>query len=108
MEIFQKIKEIAEANPNGFTISILDFKAQEKGFCVAMKETQNCFNDEGLKKAIKIAKQTTNIVGGWLDKENDLFYYDAIMIVEDLETALKLAKENKQIAIFDLETEIRM
>ena len=33
---FTAIKEIAEANPYGFTISIIDFQTPKKGYCVAM------------------------------------------------------------------------
>ena len=103
MKDFKKIKEIAKANESGFTISLTDFNPIEKGYCVAFKETQNCFNDEGLKKAINFAKKTTNIVGGWKSQDGK-FYYDAIMIVEDEKEAVKIGKANGQLAIFNLET----
>ena len=35
-------------------------------------------------------------VGGWLNDENEKFYYDSIKIFTNL------AKENRQLAIFDL------
>ena len=103
METFKKVKQIAESNPYGFTISLLDFKTPKKGFCVAMNLTQDHFGDEGLKKVIEIAKNSTFVVGGWFNDEDNLFYYDCIMIEQDFRTALLLAKANKQLAIFDLE-----
>lgn len=103
MTSFEKIKEIAEANKEGFTISLLDFQPPKKGFCVAMNLTQNHFGDEGLKKVIEIAKNSTFLIGGWFEKEQ--FYYDCVMLIEDLGTALQIGKANKQLAIFDLEKE---
>lgn len=110
METFNKIKAIAKANKDGFTISLIDFQPPKKGFCVAMNLTQDHFGDEGLKKVIKIAENSTFTIGGWFDNQQNLFYYDCVMIVEDKETALKLGKANKQLAIFDLEKkkEIRL
>lgn len=102
MEIFQKIKQIAKECKDGFTISLLDFQSPKKGYCVAMKLTQNSFGDEGLKKVIEIAKQSTFVVGGWYEKSNNQFYYDCVMIIQDLETALQLGKANEQISIFDI------
>ncbi|WP_372472627.1 hypothetical protein AB4865_07340 [Capnocytophaga sp. ARDL2] len=105
MKTFEQVKQIAKENKDGFTISLIGSEIPKKGFVVALKETQNCFNDKGLKKVIEVASKTTNLVGGWLDKSENKFYYDAVMIVEDLENAKKLGKENKQLAIFNLETE---
>lgn len=102
METFKKVKAFAKANQNGFTISLLDFSPPKSGFCVAMNLTQDHFGDEGLKKVIEIAKNSTFVVGGWFNKEEELFYYDCVMIVQDKETAIKLGKANKQLAIFDL------
>tara|TARA_B100000809_G_scaffold242138_1_gene265947 strand:- start:238 stop:618 length:381 start_codon:yes stop_codon:yes gene_type:complete len=43
-------------------------------------------------------------VGGWLNKETNLYSLDANMHFNDLNFALKFAKVNKQLAIFDKET----
>lgn len=102
MKTFEKVKQIALSNPDGFTVSLLNFEFPTKGICVAMKLTQNHFGDEGLKKVIEIAKQSTFLVGGWFNKKDNQFYYDCVMIVEDLETALEIGKANEQEAIFDL------
>ena len=102
MEIFQMIKKIAEANKEGFTVSLLDFQTPKKGYCVAMRMTQDSFGDEGLKRVIEVAMQSTYVVGGWYDRESKQFYYDCVMIVDDLSTALELGRANEQLAIFDL------
>lgn len=43
-------------------------------------------------------------VGGWLNKETNIYSLDANMHFNDLNFALKFAKVNKQLAIFDKET----
>ena len=102
MNIFSKVKQIAEANKDGFTISLLDFQTPKKGYCVAMKMTQDSFGDEGLKRVIEVAMQSTYVVGGWYESESGRFYYDCVMIVDDLQTALSLGRANEQLAIFDI------
>ena len=51
-----------------------------------------------------------NAVGGWYNSENKQYYFDATIVVDTLEEAKKLGIENRQIAIFDLNTltEIRL
>ena len=46
--------------------------------------------------------QSTYVVGGWYESESKRFYYDCVMIVEDLQTALELGRANEQLAIFDI------
>lgn len=98
-----KIKMIASKNPNGFTID-LDLKPinQNAGYLVAIPETQDCFDNEGLEKVVRIAIERNCYIGGWFNPENRKYYYDATFWVQDLNEAIKVAKANKQIAIFDL------
>lgn len=44
-------------------------------------------------------------IGGWLNKETNLYSLDANIHFDNLEFALKFAKINKQLAIFDKETQ---
>lgn len=41
-------------------------------------------------------------VGGWLNEENQQFYFDSIRIFTNLEEAKQFGRENQQIAIFDI------
>lgn len=99
--MISKILKIAEENPNGFTID-LNLKFISSGYAVASKETQNCFGVEGLKKVIEFAKKHNTYIGGWL--EDGKYYFDASTIVQDKEEALRIGRENEQIAIFDFQT----
>ena len=44
-------------------------------------------------------------VGGWLNKETNLYSLDANMHFDNLYVALRFAKVNKQLAIFDKKTQ---
>lgn len=108
--MYEKIKKVAEANKEGFTIEIETLKAVTTGIVVAYRETQNSFDDEGLKKCVNHALSNDKKVGGWFNEENGRFYYDSVRTFKSLEEAIKFGKENEQIAIFDLDNlkEIRL
>ena len=46
--------------------------------------------------------QEINAFGGWYNRDNNMYYFDATVIVDDLASAMELGRINKQIAIFDL------
>jgi fructokinase len=101
-QLIEAIKKIAEKNPLGFTVDISTLKKLTGGISVAYLETQNSFGNEGLERVLKHALAHEKTVGGWLNSENDLFYYDSIRIFTDLDAAKRFGRENNQIAIFDL------
>ena len=91
-------------NPEGFTIDAKTFAPITKGYAVAVKDTQNSFGNAGAARvaAYVCSHKEINAVGGWLNSDNNEYYYDATIVVQDLDEAMKLGRENKQIAIFDL------
>ncbi|OJV50490.1 MAG: hypothetical protein BGO31_14100 [Bacteroidetes bacterium 43-16] len=101
-ELIQKLQCIACENPSGFTVTLPNLEPVKSGWIVALKETQNCFNVFGLRKALEVAQKTSKIIGGWL--EDDKFYWDASMVYKNREDAIKAGIENEQIAIFNIET----
>jgi hypothetical protein len=101
-DLIKQIKQIAKENPKGFTISLHDLNHVKKGWIVALKETQNSFGDQGLRKVIEASKKTSYLMGGW--KEGKLFYYDSVMVFEDKAKAIEAGIENEQIAIYQIET----
>ena len=80
-QLFEAILKIADANPDGFTVDLTTLKKVTKGISVAYLETQDC---------------------GWLNEENNQFYFDSIRIFTNLEEAKQFGRENGQIAIFDI------
>ena len=103
-QLIERVWVYSLNNPQGFTIDIKSFKPITKGISVAYLDTQNSHDKESVKKVIEHALKNDNIVGGWL--ENELYYFDSVKIFEtkDLEKAIEFAKEQKQIAIFNLTT----
>jgi fructokinase len=100
--LFEAIKQIAEENPDGFTVQIPSLEFLISGYIAAYIETQNCFGDEGLRKVLEHATKHDNIVGGWRNKENQQFYFDSSKVFDNREDAIEFGLQQKQIAIFDL------
>ena len=104
---------IAAANPYGFTYNVESGEMQTTGFCVALECTQNSHGLDGLENVINIVTNGdtgATCIGGWMDEQTGLYYFDATVIVEDRAAAIALGRLNNQLAIFDLDTmtEIRL
>lgn len=95
---------IAAANPAGYTVNARTLEPLTSGYAVAVAATQNSFGPEGLQRVIEYAATHKEIAafGGWLDEKSGRYYYDAVVICQDLTDAMELARVNKQIAFFDL------
>ena len=95
---------IAANNKEGFTVNAATLQPVKTGYAVAVAATQDSFGLEGLGNVVKYvaAHPEVNAFGGWYNKINKHFYFDATVIVDDLATAKELGRINKQIAIFDL------
>ena len=89
---------------DGFTVDKNTFQPITTGYSVAVAATQNSFNNVGAARVAAYANTHAeiNAVGGWYNSENDRYYFDAVIVVDTLEEAIKLGRENKQIAVFDL------
>lgn len=103
-ELIDRVWEYSLNNPDGFTINIETLKPIKFGIVAAYLETQNSFGKDGLKRAIEHSLKHQKIVGGWLNNESGYFYFDSNKVFKnsELQQAIEFAKENKQLAIFDL------
>lgn len=95
---------IAINNKEGYTVSATTLQPLTSGYAVAVAATQNSFGLKGLANVVKYVSEHPNITafGGWYNSENNQFYFDASVIVDDLTAAIDLGRINKQIAIYDL------
>lgn len=95
---------IAMNNKEGFTVSAANLQPVKKGYAVAVADTQNSFGLKGLANVVKYVSEhpKVNAFGGWYNSKNNMYYFDATLIVDDLAAALELGRINKQLAIFDL------
>jgi hypothetical protein len=98
----EKIESIVKQNPFGFTYSLKTGRFVKFGYSVAYEATQNSFERPGLEKVLEHALKHSQVIGGWLNTENNLYYYDSVKIFKRLNEAMKFARENHQVAIFDL------
>ena len=112
MFTFEMLQTLAATFPDGFTCDKNTFQPITKGYCVAVADTQNSFDNIGAAKvaAYVCSHNDVNAVGGWFNSDNKKYYYDAVIVVNSLKVAKKLGRLNKQIAIFDLNklVEIRL
>lgn len=103
-EVLIALAAIAIANKDGFTVNAANLQPVKKGYAVAVVDTQNSFGFSGLTNVVKYVSENPeiNAFGGWYNSENNMYYFDATVIVDNLATAKELGRINKQIAIFDL------
>ncbi|PXV66848.1 hypothetical protein CLV62_104109 [Dysgonomonas alginatilytica] len=95
--------QLAKNNPSGFTFNLNSLQFITSGYVAAYKATQNNFGILGLQNAINYALSVgTNIIGGWYNSANDMFYFDAVNVFQNLDEAASFGIENEQISIFDL------
>ena len=110
--LFEVLQGISIACPDGYTVDAKTLQPITDGYAVAVAETQNSFDNAGLVRVIDYVNKhpEINAFGGWYNSENKKYYYDATIVVNDLDQAIALGKANKQIAIFNLRTleEIRL
>ena len=102
------LANIAIANKDGYTVNAATLQPVKFGYAVAVADTQNSFGLEGLANVVKYVEEhpEINAFGGWYNSENGKFYFDATIIVDDLNQAVELGRVNKQIAIFDLKNSL--
>lgn len=95
---------IATNNKEGFTVNAATLQPITTGYAVAIAATQNSFGLEGLANVVKYVSEhpEINAFGGWYNSQNNMYYFDAAMIIKDLKTAIEIGRANKQLAIFDL------
>jgi len=95
---------------DGFTVDTdLNLIEREKGYFVSISGIPSTFsigvmNFELFKTIIREYQRSTlnnRLIGAWIEK--DIVYIENSIFVEDLATALNLALEYNQIAIYDIE-----
>lgn len=102
--LIDNVYQVAKNNPSGFTINLNTMQPVTSGIVAAYKATQNSFGVSGLKNVIIYTTLIgSNFVGGWYNSANDMYYFDAINVFQNLNDAANFGLENEQIAIFDLD-----
>lgn len=81
---------------NGYSVSLAGYETKEKNIDKTM-EVLNYYI-----KAVKDLKKNNLFVGVWYDEKTQYYYIDISMIINKRREAERIAKDNKQLAIYDL------
>ena len=110
-EVLKDIKEYIKEN-KGITLDINTMKntTKKSGFSVSLAgyETKEKSIDKTMEivkdyiKVVKDLKKNNLFVGVWYDEKTQYYYIDISMIINKRREAERIAKDNKQLAIYDL------
>lgn len=94
------------SHPDGFTLDICTMTEPMEGIAVSYAETQGSHSREQLPKVIVHALSHDGYVGGWLDTEDSLYYFDSSRLFpeDSLEAAIRFGRENEQYTVYIIST----
>jgi hypothetical protein len=104
--IADAVWEFSQTHPDGFTLDIRTMTEATEGISVSYAVTQNSHSCDQLDFVVEQALQHDGYVGGWLNPENGLYYFDSSKLFpeDQLEEALQFGKENGQTSVYILST----
>ena len=104
--IADKVWDFSQTHPDGFTLDIHSMTEPMEGIAVSYAETQNSHSRDQLNGVVSHAISHDGFVGGWLNTENGLYYFDSTKLFPEssLKDALQFGKENGQHSVFILST----
>lgn len=93
-------------HPEGFTLDIRTITEPTEGIAVSYAETQGSHSREQLPKVVAHALTHDGYVGGWLDTEDSLYYFDSSRLFpeDSLEAAIQFGRDNAQYAVYIIST----
>ena len=102
----EQVWEYAKSHPDGFTLDLSTMTEPAQGIAVSYAATQGCHSKESLTRVIRHAKWHCGYVGGWLDSDSGLYYFDSTRLFPEnrLEAAMNFGRKNSQRAVFILST----
>lgn len=101
-KVFLKLKVLSFEFPDGTVVGIGTMEPVREGWVVRMRNAGDFEGEDGMKKAISIAEETTKTVAG--SKDGDLELWDVVAIFNDEKTATIAGKLNGQMSIYQIET----
>ena len=103
-DIADKVWAFSQAHPDRFTLDIRTMTEPTEGIAVSYAATQNSHSRDQLDKVVSHALQHEGYVGGWLNREDGLYYFDSTKLFpeNELQGAIQFGKENGQHSIFIL------
>lgn len=102
-----RILSMGRSHPEGFTLDVHTMEEPKTGIAVAYSETKGIRGGRDIYKVTAHAYSHDGYVGGWKDKESGKYYYESVKLFpeDDLEEAMKFARENGQKSVYILSSE---
>ena len=102
--ISEKVWTFSQAHPDGFTLNIRTMTEPTEGIAVSYAATQNSHSRESLGKVVRHALEHDGYVGGWLNSDEGLYYFDSTRLFpeDQLPEAIRFGKANGQHSVFIL------
>ncbi len=111
-EIVEKVWQFSQSHPDGFTVDVRTMTEPTEGIAVSYAATQGSHSRENLTFVVEHALSHDGYVGGWLDSESGLYYFDSTKLFpeDQMDEAMEFARENGQSVIYVISTgeEIRV
>ena len=99
-----KVWMYGQTHPDGFMLDIRTMTEPTEGIAVSYAETQNSHSRAQLDKVVRHAVQHDGYVGGWLNSDDGLYYFDSSKLFpeNELRCALQFGRDNHQYSVYIL------
>ena len=110
--VTDRVWEYAQSHPEGFTLDISSWEEPKEGIAVSYAATQDSYSKKALKAVVRHARRHDGYVGGWLEQDSGLYYFDSTRLFpeDQPDSAIAFAISNGQMSAFVISTgtEIRL
>ena len=105
--IADKVWAFGQSHPDGFTLDIRTMTEPTEGIAVSYAETQNSHSREALNAVVRHALKHEGYVGGWLNNDEGLYYFDSTRLYpeDSLWSAIQFGKANGQRTVYVLSSD---
>lgn len=99
-----KVWTYGQTHPDGFMLDIRTMTEPTEGIAASYAETQNSHSRAQLDKVVRHAVQHDGYVGGWLNSDDGLYYFDSSKLFpeNELRSALQFGRDNRQYSVYIL------
>ena len=104
--IADRVWTYSQSHPDGFTLNIRTMAEPTEGITVSYAATQHSHFRSQLTSVVRHALQHDGYVGGWLNTDDSLYYFDSSRLFpeDSLPAAIRFGKDNNQHSVFILFT----
>ena len=105
-QLADAVWEFGQSHPEGFTLNIRNMTEPEEGIAVSYAATQGSHSRKQLENVVWHSLRHDGYVGGWLDRESGLYYFDSTRLYpeDELKEAIEFGAVNGQRYVYILST----